>query len=110
MDWQGCARLFLQTHDAGEQDSLKHLTAEQVGRFRANGFLVVDGFLGAPMSSALRRETLALHDRGARSTFDADSILMALNMSAWCPSTLPPEVMPVPYHCLLSACDGRSAV
>lgn len=61
--WQVCGRLFC--HDAAETPQLKHLTAEQVRSFRANGFLVVDGFLGAQVSAALRQETLALHDRGA---------------------------------------------
>lgn len=60
---QVCARLF--SHDAAQLPSLKHLTAEQVRSLRANGFFVVDGFLGAAESEAMRQETLALHDRGA---------------------------------------------
>ena len=66
---QVCARLF--HDDVSKLTLLRHLTAEHVRSFRSNGFLVVDSFLGSDAATQLRRETLALHERGALTTSDS---------------------------------------
>ncbi len=58
-----CSRLFHSNTDA-HLPQLTHLTADHVRTFRANGWVVVDGFLGAATARQLREEAASLHDKG----------------------------------------------